>query len=134
MKRSLIAFSLALVLLACTWAVSAASANFAGTWVLDKGKSQGLPQQWENLESYTMVVTQDDKQLTVENKFAGGMRAGGEQGGIGGQSRPPREGGTTDGQGVAGEGADKAAVAAAEVDSGWVRRLPPISSTEQKRI
>ncbi len=92
MKRSLIAFSLATVLLAGAWAVSAASANFAGTWVLDKARSQGLPPQWENIESYTMVVTQDDKQLTVENRFAGDFRPGGEQAGIGSQGRTPREG------------------------------------------
>ena len=99
MNRSLIACTLALVLLAGAWAVSAASANFAGTWILDKARSQGLPPQWENIESYTMVVTQDEKQLTVENKFAGGARAGGDQGGVGGQTRPPREGGSADVQG-----------------------------------
>ena len=99
MNRSLIACALALVLLAGAWTVSAASANFAGTWVLDKARSQGLPPQWENIESYTMVVTQDDKQITVENKIVGGVRAGGEQGGIGGQGRPPRDGAAGDGQG-----------------------------------
>jgi hypothetical protein len=99
MKRALIAFSLAFVLLAGAWAVNAASANFAGTWVLDKSKSQGLSQQMENVETYTMVVTQDDKQLTVEHKFAGGPRAGGEQGEASGQSRPPREGASPNGGG-----------------------------------
>jgi hypothetical protein len=93
MKRFLIGCTLTLALLAGVCAASGTSANFSGTWVLDKNKSDGLPPQWQNIESYTMVVTQDDKQLTVENKIVGGARADreqngarGEGGGQGGQS------------------------------------------------
>ena len=81
MKKFSIGFTLVLVLLAGAWAVSAASANFSGTWVLDKAKSEGLPPQWQNLESYTMVVSEDDKQLTVENRIVAGARPTTDQGG-----------------------------------------------------
>jgi len=79
MKKLSIGFAVVLVLLTGVWAVSA-SANFSGTWALDKTKSEGLPPQWQNLESYTMIVTQDDKQLTVENKIVGAARPAGEKG------------------------------------------------------
>jgi hypothetical protein len=86
MKRSLIACTLALMVLAGAWAVNAASPNYSGSWVLDKAKSQGLPPQLGNVESYTMLVTQDDKQITVENKVVGGNRGGGEPGAPGGSA------------------------------------------------
>lgn len=97
MKRSLSGFTLALVLAAGVFAASGTPANFSGTWVLDKDKSDGLPPQWQNISSYTMIVTQDDKQLTVENKIAGGARAGGEESGASGESSPRRERGSQDG-------------------------------------
>src|SRR5437870_32348 len=81
MRKFSIGCTLVLVLLAGGWSVRAASANFSGTWVLDKSKSEGLPPQWQNLESYTMVVTADEKQLTVENRIVGGARPSGEPGG-----------------------------------------------------
>jgi hypothetical protein len=45
-----------------------APANFAGTWVLDKSKTQNLPRQWENATSVTMEIKQDEKQITIETK------------------------------------------------------------------
>jgi hypothetical protein len=48
-----------------------AGTNFAGTWVLDKSKSEGLPRGMDTAQSITMVVTQDDKQLTTETKVVG---------------------------------------------------------------
>ena len=101
MKRVLIGCALTLVLVAGVFAASSTPANFSGTWVLDKDKSDGLPRQLQNVESYTMAVTQDDKQLTVENKIAGGTRAraGGEQNGAGGENNAPRDrGGQRGGQ------------------------------------
>lgn len=82
---------MALVLVAGVCFASSTPANFSGTWVLDKNKSDGLPPQWQNIESYTMVVTQDDSRLTVENKIAGGARAGGDQNGPRGENRSRRE-------------------------------------------
>jgi hypothetical protein len=100
MKKSLIGCSLTFVLFAGVCVASSTPANFSGTWVLDKNKSDGLPPQWQNIESYTMVVTQDDKQLTVENKIAAGARAGGEQNGASGGNSPRRDdGGQPGGQG-----------------------------------
>ncbi len=67
-------------------------ANFAGTWDLDKAKSQ-LPQmQADTIQSATWIVTQDDKQLSREQKIErnpnaappGGGGGGGRGGGMGG--------------------------------------------------
>lgn len=72
--------------------VSVASAQtegktFAGNWVLDKSKSE-LPPMMQNLESLTMVVTQDAAQITREIKLPGGAMSGpggGQGGGRGGR-------------------------------------------------
>ena len=57
-----------------TWAAAAAiaPANFSGTWVLDKSKSEGLPQQLANVD-VTWVITQDDKQLKREQQLGGNV-------------------------------------------------------------
>src|ERR1044071_667245 len=107
MKKFLIGCSFAVVVaVVVAFGADGRSTNFSGTWVLDKAKSQGLPPQMENLESYTMIVSQDGTQLTVENKIAGGRRPDGGPGGFGdrpnrssadpgaaGQGGPPRPGG-----------------------------------------
>jgi hypothetical protein len=65
-------------------AVSAtAPANFAGTWTLDKSKSKGLDGRMQNAESVQWVITQDDKQITIESKISGGQSMGGPGGGGG---------------------------------------------------
>ena len=53
-------------------AVHAAAPNFAGTWTLDKGKSQGLNQRLQNADSVTWTITQNDKTITIEEKVTGG--------------------------------------------------------------
>jgi len=58
-------------------AASAAAANFAGTWSLDKAKSQGLSQGMMNAESVIWTITQDDKQITIESKVTGAQPAAG---------------------------------------------------------
>ena len=96
MRKLLFVCAVAGVLLASVWAVAGATAptNFAGTWTLDKAKSKELPPQWENIESYTLTVTQDGQQLTVDTKVArkenaegGGPGAGGPPGAGGGGGR-----------------------------------------------
>jgi hypothetical protein len=72
MKRFLLACGLVGALMAGAWA-AAAPANFSGTWVLDKTKSEGLPPQMADLD-ITMTVTQDDKQLMTETKYTGGAQ------------------------------------------------------------
>ena len=62
-------------------AVHAAAPNFAGTWTLDKSKSQGLSQRIQNAESVSWVITQTDKEITVEEKIQGGGGPGGGPGG-----------------------------------------------------
>jgi hypothetical protein len=67
-------------------AVSAATpANFAGTWTLDKSKSQGLSPRLQGADSVSWTITQTDKVLTVEEKVTGGAMAGGPGGGGGGR-------------------------------------------------
>ena len=64
---------------------AAPAANFAGTWTLDKSKSQGLNQRQQNAESVSWVITQTDKEITIEEKMTGGdPPAGGPPGGGGG--------------------------------------------------
>ena len=66
-------------------AAHAAAPNFAGTWTLDKSKSQGLSQRVQNAEGVSWVITQTDKEITVEEKIQGG-------GGPGGPGGPPPAG------------------------------------------
>jgi len=73
-------------------AAQAAAPNFAGTWTLDKSKSQGLSQRVQNAESVSWVIAQTDKDITIEEKVVGGGGPGG--GGIaagtgGGTGAPP---------------------------------------------
>jgi len=87
----MIAFGLAVL------AVSAAApANFAGTWSLDKAKSQGLSQRMQGADSVTWTITQDDKTISLDQKVTGGQppAGGGTGGGTGGGGgmgggRPP---------------------------------------------
>jgi len=61
---------------------AAAPGNFAGTWTLDKSKSQGLNPRMQNAESVSWVITQTDKDITIEEKITGGAPpAGGPPGG-----------------------------------------------------
>jgi len=59
-------------------------ANFAGTWVLDKAKSQGLDQRMQNIESLTWTITQDDKSISIDSKVVAGQAPAGAGGGTGG--------------------------------------------------
>jgi len=64
-------------------ASAAASANFAGTWNLDKAKSTGLSSRLQNADSVQWVITQDAKQITIESKVTGGQPPAGSGGGGG---------------------------------------------------
>jgi hypothetical protein len=65
-----------------------AAANFAGTWALDKTKSQGLSQRMQGADSVTWIITQDDKSIAIESKVEGGQPPAGGGGGGGGGPRP----------------------------------------------
>jgi len=51
--------------MASTIVFAAAPTSFAGTWVLDKGKSQ-LAGPMAQIDSLTWTITQDDKTLTID--------------------------------------------------------------------
>src|SRR5215510_8261257 len=86
MKRVLTVCSVFCAVMIGVAAVSAQKgANFAGTWELDKGKSQLQQNMADRLKSATWTVTQDDKQLSREQKLD--MAEGGGPGGGGGGGR-----------------------------------------------
>lgn len=62
-------------LLSCSLLVKAKSApklvNFSGRWALNTSQTKSLP---EGLESYSMVVTQDQQQLKVDTQLKGDLR------------------------------------------------------------
>ena len=71
MRKLLYAFGLTSALVFAL-AAQAAAPNFAGTWTLDKSKSQGLSQRLQNAESVSWIITQTDKDITIEEKVTGG--------------------------------------------------------------
>src|SRR5215203_839913 len=83
MRKLLYAFGLTSALVFAL-AAQAAAPNFAGTWTLDKSKSQGLSQRVQNAESVSWVITQTDKDITIEEKVVGGGAPGGGAGSGGG--------------------------------------------------
>ena len=88
MRKLLCALSLMSALVITLAVHAAAPANFAGTWTLDKSKSQGLNPRQQNAESVSWVITQTEKEITIEEKITGGNPpAGGQPGG------PPGGGG-----------------------------------------
>jgi|SRR5687767_841309 len=85
MRKLLCALSLMSALVFALAVHAAAPANFAGTWTLDKSKSQGLNPRQQNAESVSWVITQTEKEITIEEKVTGGTPpAGGAPGGGGG--------------------------------------------------
>jgi hypothetical protein len=79
MRKLLYAFGLTSALVFAL-AAHAAAPNFAGTWTLDKSKSQGLNQRMQNAESVAWNITQTDKEITIEEKVTGGGPGGGPGG------------------------------------------------------
>src|SRR2546430_1450193 len=91
MRKIFFAISLLGALTLVLAASAAAPANFAGTWNLDKAKSQGLSQRMQGADSVSWVITQTDKQISIETKITGGQ--------------PPAGGAPTGGSGGGGRGA-----------------------------
>jgi hypothetical protein len=76
MRKIFVGITAACVLLAGVLSASAAApANFAGTWTLDKAKSEGLPPNAAAIESLTLTVTQDAQQITSDAKMTMGGQA-----------------------------------------------------------
>lgn len=84
MKRLFLIAGLATAFLLLVVAASAQKANFAGTWSLDKAKSQGLSPRMQGADKVTLTITQDDKTISLDTKIEGGQPAGGGGGGNGG--------------------------------------------------
>lgn len=72
MRKLLCALSVMSALVITLAVHAAAPANFAGTWTLDKSKSQGLNPRQQNAESISWVITQTEKEITIEEKITGG--------------------------------------------------------------
>ena len=91
-------------------AAQSKAADYSGKWELDKNQNSDLP---PSLESYTLSVTQDAKQLSVEADIQGELgRRGGPGGGggrRGGAGRPEggRSGGGFPGGGGPGGGGER---------------------------
>ena len=73
--------------------------NFAGTWTLDKAKSQGLNQRQQNAESVSWVITQTEKDITIEEKMTGGNPPASGAPAAGAPAGGPPAGGQGGGQG-----------------------------------
>jgi len=92
MRKLLFAFGLTSALVFAL-AAHAAAPNFAGTWTLDKSKSQGLSQRWQNADSVTVNITQTDKDITLDEKVTGGGGPGGPPAGGAPAAGAPQGGG-----------------------------------------
>ena len=77
MRKLLCALSLISALVFSLAVQAAAPANFAGTWTLDKSKSQGLSQRYQNVESVTWTITQTDKTISIDEKVTGAPTSSG---------------------------------------------------------
>jgi hypothetical protein len=101
MRKLLYAFGLTSALVFAL-AAHAAAPNFAGTWTLDKSKSQGLNQRLQNAESVTWNVTQTEKEITIDEKITGGGGPGGPPPGGAPAAGAPAAGGPPPGGGQGG--------------------------------
>ena len=107
MRKLLCALSLISALVFSLAVQAAAPTSFAGTWTLDKSKSQGLSPRFQNVESVTWTVAQTDKTISIEEKIAGGQGGPGGAGGAAPSGAPPAGGppaGASGGQGGPGRG------------------------------
>ena len=103
MRKLLCALTMTSALLfALAVQAAAPPANFAGTWTLDKSKSQGLNPRQQNAESVSWVITQTEKDITIEEKTTGGNppAGGAPAGGAPAGDRPAGGGGGGQGRGM----------------------------------
>jgi hypothetical protein len=93
MRKLFLVAGLAAAFLLLVVVAGAQKTSFAGTWGLDKTKSQGLSQRMMGADKVTLTITQDDKTISLDTKVEGGQPAGGGNGGGGGGGmgggRPP---------------------------------------------
>jgi len=84
MKRLFMTAGLTAAFLLVVVTASAQNANFAGTWSLDKAKSQGLSQRDQGADKVTLTITQDATTIALDRKVEGGQPPQGGGGGMGG--------------------------------------------------
>ncbi len=84
MKRLFLIAGLTAAFLLLVVSACAQKANYAGTWTLDKTKSQGLSPRMQGADKVTLTITQDDKTITLDTKIEGGQPPAGGGGGNGG--------------------------------------------------
>src|SRR5580765_8247372 len=89
MKRLFMIAGLMAAFLLVVVTASAQSPNFAGTWSLDKAKSQGLSPRMQGADKVTLTITQDAKTISLDQKVEGGQPPQGGGGGGGGGGRGP---------------------------------------------
>jgi len=99
MKRLFLIAGLMAVLALAIVATAMAAANFGGTWVLDKAKSQSLSPRMQGADKVTWTITQDDKTISIDQKIEGGQPPAGGGGGAGGGAGAGGGGGTGGGGG-----------------------------------
>ena len=132
MRKLLCALSVMSALVIAVAVHAAAPANFAGTWTLDKSKSQGLNQRLQNAESVSWVIAQTDKDITIEEKVTGGAPpSGAPAGGPPAGERPAGGGGG--GRGMGGFGGPRTftldgSETSADMGRGKVVRKATVSS------
>jgi hypothetical protein len=71
MKKTMSALGLVCLIVAAAFASGAALPNYSGTWVMNKEKSKDLPPFMASMDSYEMVVSQNDKLLSIKTTAAG---------------------------------------------------------------
>jgi hypothetical protein len=103
MKKLFLMFGLMAALLIVAVAASAQKVNFAGTWGLDKTKSQGLSPRLQGADKVTWTITQDDKTISIDQKVEGGQPPAN----MGGGDRPMGGAGGDRPMGGAGGGAGR---------------------------
>jgi hypothetical protein len=93
MRKLLCALSLISALVFSLAVHAAAPTSFAGTWTLDKSKSQGLSQRIQGVDSVVWTIAQTDKTITIEEKVTGGQGGpGGPPAGAAPSGAPPAGG------------------------------------------
>src|SRR5689334_13889313 len=102
MRKLLCALGMMSALVIALAVHAAAPANFGGTWTLDKSKSQGLNPRLQNAESVSWVITQTDKEITIEEKVTGGAAPNMGGGDRPAGDRPAGGGGGGQGRGMGG--------------------------------
>jgi hypothetical protein len=70
MRKVFYVFSLTSTLMFAL-AAQAAAPNFAGTWTLDKNKSQDLQASYRSFERVSWVITQTGDEISIQAKYSG---------------------------------------------------------------